>query len=131
MAQTSINSDGLAAGSITRSKLNTTLAGNAVIAKVIQGTGISIANTGVDAGTGDVTISGTGPQKWAGDIGDGATNPITVTHNLNTLDICMGFYLNATGVEVTPDVTGRTTNSVTLNFGAVPTAAQYRLVVTG
>jgi hypothetical protein len=43
----------------------------------------------------------------------------------------MGFYLKATGVEVTPDVTGRTTNSVTLNFGAVPTAAQYRLVVTG
>jgi hypothetical protein len=61
MAQTSINSDGLAASSITRSKLNTSLAGNAVIAKLLSGTGISLAYTGVDAGTGDVTISGTGP----------------------------------------------------------------------
>ncbi len=57
MAQTLINSDGLAPGCITRPKLNTTLAGSGVIAKVISGAGISITQTGVDGGTGDVTIS--------------------------------------------------------------------------
>ena len=58
MAQTLIQSDGLAPGCIIRSKLNTTLAGSAVIAKVLPGAGVSIAYTGVDAGTGDVTVTG-------------------------------------------------------------------------
>ena len=47
----------IADGSIERVDLNTTKTGAAVITKVIAGTGVTIANTGVDAGTGDVTIS--------------------------------------------------------------------------
>ncbi len=58
MAQTLIQSDGLAPGCITRAKLNTTLAASAVIAKVLAGAGISLAYTGVDSGTGDVTVTG-------------------------------------------------------------------------
>jgi len=58
VAQTLIQSDGLAPGCITRSKLNTTLAASAVVAKVLAGAGITLANTGVDAGTGDVTVTG-------------------------------------------------------------------------
>jgi hypothetical protein len=85
MAQTLINSDGLASGCITRPKLNTTLAGSGVIAKVIEGAGISVTYTGVDAGTGDVTISlgsgltysATGNLSFATPSGGGA--PIQAT----------------------------------------------------
>jgi hypothetical protein len=58
MAQTLIQSDGLAPGCITRAKLNTTLAASAVVAKVLAGAGLTLASTGVDAGTGDVTLTG-------------------------------------------------------------------------
>ena len=46
-------------GSIQRVDLDVTSSGNAVIAKVLPGTGISLIATGADAGTGDVTIATT------------------------------------------------------------------------
>lgn len=60
MAQTLIQSDGLATGCIIRAKLNTTTAASAVITKVIAGSGITLAYTGVDSGTGDVTVNASG-----------------------------------------------------------------------
>lgn len=42
---------------IQRADLNVTTAGQAVIRKAIAGAGITLTSTGVDAGTGDVTIS--------------------------------------------------------------------------
>lgn len=53
-------SEEISPGSVTRTLLNSATAGSAVITKVIAGTGIAIASTGVDSGTGDVTISVTG-----------------------------------------------------------------------
>src|SRR5262252_9109150 len=47
-------------GTIQRADLDVVTAGKAVITKIIQGTGISISSTGVDSGTGDVTVSATG-----------------------------------------------------------------------
>jgi hypothetical protein len=47
-------------GSIQRVDLDVSTVGQAVIRKVIQGTGISMTATGADAGTGDVTINATG-----------------------------------------------------------------------
>lgn len=75
------------AGSITRGDLNTTLTGSAVIAKIISGTSISITSTGVDAGTGDVTINvGT---ILAANGGTGVANPtgasLTLSGNSLTL----------------------------------------------
>jgi hypothetical protein len=69
MGQTAIQSDGLASGCITRSKLNTTLAASAVVAKVLNGVGIAAAKTGVDTGTGDVTLSvdQTFTPTWTGE----------------------------------------------------------------
>lgn len=43
-------------GSIQRSDLDTTTAGEAVIRKVLPGNTMFAASTGVDAGTGDVTL---------------------------------------------------------------------------
>jgi len=39
-----------------RNNLDTTTSGSAVIVKAVQGTGINLSSTGVDSGTGDVTV---------------------------------------------------------------------------
>jgi hypothetical protein len=54
-----IDSDLIKQGSVSRSDLNTTTVGQAVVAKIVQGTGITIISSGADSGTGDVTISAT------------------------------------------------------------------------
>ena len=58
MPKTQINGgDRIADGTLTRTKVNTTTAGSALVAKVIAGTGVTLASTGADAGTGDVTVN--------------------------------------------------------------------------
>lgn len=46
-------------GDVTRADLNTTTASQAVITRLIAGNNISITSTGVDSGTGDVTVNAT------------------------------------------------------------------------
>ncbi len=57
-------------GSIQRSDLDVSTTGKAVVAKLVQGTNITLSSTGVDSGTGDVTVSSvagaTGPTGPAG-----------------------------------------------------------------
>lgn len=55
MARTLLSSREI--GSVQRNDLDTTTTTQAIIAKVIAGTNISLSSTGVDAGTGDVTIN--------------------------------------------------------------------------
>ena len=76
MARTQINpSEQIPAGGITRSLLNTTTLGAALLTKIIAGTGITITQTGVDAGTGDVTINSTAAVQQLA-ISSGATSPV-------------------------------------------------------
>ena len=56
-------------GEVKRADLNITTSGSSVIAKLLQGSGISLTSTGADAGTGDVTISATGTTLVMGAIG--------------------------------------------------------------
>lgn len=49
-------------GSVQRNDFDTTTTGEAVIAKAIPGRGIAFSSTGVDAGTGDVTIKLAAPS---------------------------------------------------------------------
>jgi hypothetical protein len=44
-------------GSIQRADLDVSTIGQAVIAKIVQGAGITLSSTGADSGTGDVTVS--------------------------------------------------------------------------
>jgi hypothetical protein len=66
MAKTSIRGTQVVDGTIQRHDLDTTTVGQAVVAKLIQGTNVTLSSTGGDAGTGDVTVSvpggGVGPQ---------------------------------------------------------------------
>ncbi len=57
MGRTSIGTRVIRDDSISRSDLNTLEAGESVITKVLAGSDVSIAWTGADPGTGDVTIS--------------------------------------------------------------------------
>ena len=55
--KTVIRSEQIGDAEVKRADLNVTTSSSAVIAKAVQGTGISLSSTGVDAGTGDVTIN--------------------------------------------------------------------------
>lgn len=57
MPRTQLPTTLIADETIVRADLNVSTSGSAVIRKLIQGTGITISSTGVDTGTGDVTVS--------------------------------------------------------------------------
>lgn len=59
VADNTITTDDVKDGSIRREDLDTTTPGQAVVSSIIPGLGISISSTGIDSGTGDVTINST------------------------------------------------------------------------
>jgi hypothetical protein len=69
------------------------------------------------------------PLRYAVDIG-GAT-AVTVTHNLNTLDVLVALYDKSTLAEVDADIVHTSVNIVTVNFATAPAANAYRCVVIG
>jgi hypothetical protein len=58
MSQTSIRGAQILNNTVQRQDLDTSTVGQALITKVVQGSGIALSSTGADSGTGDVTISG-------------------------------------------------------------------------
>lgn len=60
MPQTQLRGPQILDGSVQRQDLDVATAGSAVIRKIIAGTNVTISSTGVDAGTGDVTINASG-----------------------------------------------------------------------
>lgn len=69
----------------------------------------------------------TGADSYATSIG-GATS-ITVTHNLNTRDVDVQLYDNATYETVIADVVRTTVNTLTVSFNTAPSAASIRVLV--
>lgn len=57
MPVTQVTSTQVGDGQVQRPDLNQSVPGRAVVTKIIAGSGVTIASTGVDPGTGDVTIS--------------------------------------------------------------------------
>ena len=57
MAKSQIRSHNIEDEGIKRDDLNSTTAGQAVIKKAVEGTGVQLTSTGADSGTGDVTIA--------------------------------------------------------------------------
>jgi hypothetical protein len=57
MARTQIRSGQLGDGEVQRDDLNATTTGQAVVKKLVESTGVQLTSTGVDAGTGDVTVA--------------------------------------------------------------------------
>ena len=57
MARTQLRGTQVADGSIQRDDLDVTTAGEAVVRKILVAGGLSLTSTGVDSGTGDVTLA--------------------------------------------------------------------------
>jgi hypothetical protein len=128
VARTQFSGSQVEDGSIVRADLNTATAGSSVIRKVIAGTGISISSTGVDAGTGDVTVNASAKtvraaHTWAisGAVAVGASLSMFVSLAAGqTANIASAKYKIGAGTSVTVsvrkngvDVTGFTGLSVT------------------
>jgi hypothetical protein len=83
MARTQLTGTQVTDESIERTDLNVSTAGAAVIRKIIAGANVSLTSTGVDDGTGDVTINvsggAVGPTGPAGSTGPSITGPTGVT----------------------------------------------------
>ncbi len=68
-------------------------------------------------------------RKYAADC-VATTNPQNFAHGLGIADLQVTVREKATGVVVYPDITITTTN-ITVDFGAAPTAGQYRVTAVG
>ena len=90
----------------------------------VAGTGITVDSGGININTAVVVT------KYAANVGNGSSQAITVTHNLNTRDVIVSVYDNSSPyAEVVCDVEHTSTTAITLNFTVAPTSNQYRVVV--
>lgn len=95
-----------------------------------------IAGTGMVVNADDVAVlrtdtNGRVPLRYAVDVGTGALTSITVTHNLNTLDVCVDVFEKSSGAEVDCDIVHASVNTITLIFAVAPASNAYRCVVIG
>lgn len=65
MPRTQVKGSQVSDGTVQRVDMDVSTPGEAVITKVIAGSGISLSSTGVDTGTGDVTISAVSGRSFA------------------------------------------------------------------
>lgn len=101
------------------------LAGSVFSVKVVASGGITVGGSGIQVDTTIVT------RKFSQDVGDGASTSIGVTHNLGTKDVTVSVRDKATDAGVEVDWTATSTTVVTLSFATAPSAAAYRITVTG
>jgi hypothetical protein len=70
-------------------------------------------------------------QQYSADVGDGSSTSIVVTHSLDTRDVLVEVYDDASGATVLCDVERTSTTQVTLGFASAPASGELRVVVTG
>lgn len=68
---------------------------------------------------------------FAGNIGDGTAASFTVNHALNTRDVVVYVYRNATPYDrIIPDIAHTDVNNITVSgFGTAPGVNAYRVIV--
>jgi hypothetical protein len=110
-------------GDVLRNDLNITTSGSAVTRRIIAGTNISLSSTGVDTGTGDVTINVTGVVT-----GSGTTGTIPIWSGTTALGNSPLIYdtptavltystASETGLKITGDGAGFTQGYILLETG--------------
>lgn len=104
------------------------------------GNGLDLTGTvfSVDAGNGLTIDSGAlvidtsvVTRHFAANVGNNAATSIAVNHNLNTRDVVVDVYDNASYDTVECDVVRTDANNVTVSFSVAPTTNAYRVVVVG
>lgn len=84
MAKTSVKSEQIKDGGVKRSDVNITQTGEALIRRLIAGTNISLSSTGVDTGTGDVTVSVSSTPNFTS-LSIGSNTVIDSSRNVNNI----------------------------------------------
>ena len=93
---------------------------------------VPVAHGGTGASTAATARGNLGAMgRYATSFGDGVNTSYAIVHSLGTLDVIVQIYVVATGVQIECDVTHTDTNTVTLDFAAVVTTNQYRVVIVG
>lgn len=126
------------------------LADNTIILNS-NATGAASQNAGIEVERGDdpnvlvlwnessdewtVTNDGTNyhavARKYSANLGNSASTVFTITHNLNTRDVQVQIFDNATYDTVECDVTRPTVNTVQVAFAVAPGTNAYRAVIVG
>jgi len=95
-------------------------------------TGVADPSGGLTVGASGFAAGSSIPRIYRGNVGDGTSTSITVTHNLNTRDVQVSLIEAASPYNlVETDVQAATVNTVTLIFTVAPTTNQYRVLVVG
>jgi hypothetical protein len=81
--------------------------------------------------TNDGTNYHTITRKYAANVGDTSNTSFNIDHNLNTLDVTVQVYDNATYDTVEVDVVRASVNRVTVSFATAPGNNAYRVVIVG
>lgn len=74
MAKTEVRGGQIKDTTVNRDDLDISTAGKAVVRRIIAGSGVNIGSTGVDTGTGDVTINAQSVDSFEVDGGTPSTN---------------------------------------------------------
>jgi len=69
--------------------------------------------------------------KYVEIIGDNVTNPIIITHNLNTKDVLYTLRENITNELVQTDFSMPSVDTAKLTFSTIPTSGQYTVTIVG
>ena len=95
---------------------------NAISVKTVTGGGVIVSSDGVAL---DPNV---GVRKYAVNVPAGS-NPVSITHNLNTLDVQVTVRDIASGIIVLAVVTVTGVNTISIEFASTPSSGQYRVVV--
>ena len=111
-------------------------AGNSLSASVILATSNSYLSTtsglAVDKGALETAlIADNFTKKASANVGNGSATSFAITHNLNSRDVVVNVYDNATYDTVETDVVRTDANTVTVSFTVAPTSNAYRVVIIG
>jgi autotransporter adhesin len=74
-------------------------------------------------------LNAVAPTGFATDLGDGVASSFTVSHGLETVDVVIQVYENATGEEVLAQVSRLGADDMNITFGFVPSVNQFRVLV--
>ena len=110
--------------------------GNSLSASVILATSNSYLSTAsglaVDKGALETAlIADNFTKKASANVGNGSATSFAITHNLNSRDVVVNVYDNATYDTVETDVVRTDANTVTVSFTVAPTSNAYRVVIIG
>ena len=111
-------------------------AGDSLSASVILATSNSYLSTAsglaVDKGALETAlIADNFTKKASANVGNGSATSFAITHNLNSRDVVVNVYDNATYDTVETDVVRTDANTVTVSFTVAPTSNAYRVVIIG